>query len=285
VASGRRYLPLACFRPPDAQLDTPAIRELRAAPVRSLGAFTIRRPRARSAAPLEPSFEDAEIFSPVFDELQLAPGRRVTAGSAAGRAALEAVMGGVLRGTNTVMLLHTDPRLRHLETAVRGYDVRFAHISVRSAVTNRVGTQYVVQVAGHGRHACMNCLPGLEHSRAVVQFVVDAERGVCQRCCSRSDKTQRATGKPCKEFAGPWVPCVPAPLAALLFGGVRTATSGNLPLVVDNGRVWLPADAIVQDIDLAPQSIVPKRRAAGAVAEVTTPPSSRPPSRAEGGFY
>jgi hypothetical protein len=270
VPSGRRYLPVACFRAPEYCLDTDAIKRLRSSPFTALRTFTIRRPRARLPSPMEPDFSDAEAFSPEFEEMRLMPGKRSLAGSSAGRAALESVMGGVVRGANTIMLLNTDPRLVHLQRAVRAYDDRFAHLSVRSAVCNRVGTQYVVQVAGHGRHACMNCLKGTEHSRAFVQFVVDAERGVCQRCCSRSEKTERATGKPCKAFAGPWVRCVPPEAAPSLFGGIQTATSVNLPLVIDNGRVWLPADAIVEDIDLSR----PVRAAAAAAAEAASTASA-----------
>jgi hypothetical protein len=250
VPMRRPYRPVAYLRGEDGADDAAALRMLLCNPVLALKRCSIRRPNAAHPAPLPPRFDDDAYFppEPAPHGLDASP-RGVAGSSAQGKAALTALLGpapGVTRASvSRVVLLPSDARLKVLERAVRGYapDGRFARLCVRGATANGAGTVFSVQVVGEGHRSCLNCLPGKVHSRAAVSFLVDAERGVSQRCTSRSDKRERATGRPCRDFAAPWR-ALPEELARALFGGIMR-TAGPLPIMVTGDRVWLPPGTVV----------------------------------------
>ena len=265
VPMRRPYRPVAYVRGEDGVDDPAALHVLLCNPVLALKRASIRRPNAAGPSPTTPRFDDDAMFSaepPPHGLPVPTPARGVAATSAQGKAALAALLGpppgppsshgsrSGAPGVHRAVVLPSDPRTRMLEAAVREYcpDGRFARLHVRSATVNASGTVYGVQVVGEGHRSCLNCHPGKVHSRAAVHFVVDAELGVSQRCTSRSDKVDRATGRACREFAGPWRR-LREELARGLFASAMEL-SGPLPLTIEGGRVWLPPGAVVDASEL-----------------------------------
>jgi hypothetical protein len=242
IPQGRAYRPVFFMNGSRGAEDADYLSALRQSPVLALRVASIRRPNAVCFSPERPTFEH---LPPT-----LCPGQSCDGGGT--MKLLTAALGAPTskRLAPKIMLIQTDQRLRLLERLVRTYDARFASLVVRSATLNAAGTCYTVQVAGRGQHGCLNCLPGRSHSRATVMFLVDAEHGVTQRCTSRSDKLARMTGKSCRDFSAPWQAIRDERVGAALFRDLLARTT-SLPIVVDQGRVVMPAAMIVTEEEAA----------------------------------
>ena len=244
VGQKRPYVPVAYVNARDGMPDDAVMQRLAADRVFALGMFTIRRPKARRESPKSPVF-DASFPTPAEIAALRVGGPQTGTHHAHASTTASATNSQLLPSArdlaNKHFVLSTDrARIEILQKLIREFEPsRFGHILVRQALVNHAGTQYMVQVQGPGRHACMNCLPGQTHSRSTVFFVVDALRGVSQRCNSKSDKVEtRATRKPCKLFRSPSVPFSIANQALtrdILFASMQVVSS--LRLLVDNGNV------------------------------------------------
>jgi hypothetical protein len=253
VPQSRPYRPVAYIRGTDRSDDVALLRHMRANPVIALKRTTIRRPRLHSALPAPPIFDDEAYFlaaTAAVANPSAVSSQKAQIGSLLGEAPLRPGM--------RVLILSSDPRIKVLERLVREYDRRFAALHVRNACTNQTGSTYTIQVGGQGQRACLNCLGGGQHSRSVVHFIADVEHGICQRCSSRSDKTLRSSGKPCRDFAGPWRRITDPAVSEALFGNVKISKS--VPLVVENGQVWLPASMILDEEEAEPSQQRPRTR-------------------------
>lgn len=228
VGQRRPYVPVAFISARDGTIDHSIVQRLACDRLFALGMFTIRRPKARRESPKSPVF-DATFPTPA--EISSAAGSTQTSLTAAKAAVPK----------SKLFVLSTDrPRMELLQTLIRQYDPqRFGSILVRQAVTNPSSTQYTVQVQGPGRHACLNCIQGKVHARSTVYFIVDAAKGVCQRCNSKSDKVDtRITRKMCRHFRSAWLPfslTTQPHIREVLFASIQVVSS--LKLLIDNGNV------------------------------------------------